>query len=231
MKHKPQLYLFWDSVKIETISEIENSNLFSHPDQVAWHPSKALLSFVYAPQTGWATPGTVPRLGKARKDINYEALFAFFLVLRALGLLSYWGRWKVGYFQKAAGQANPSVLCKNLSLHVPGPLLHPAAQMCLQALGRNLCPGPLHSFVRSSFSSVLCKYWVLLVCQRSASYSGGNKTWHLLLAGTLQLMSPRPPWPAVSADDSAPPSGRQDVGREWGAAEGSLYFSFCLFIF
>lgn len=90
----------------------------------------------------------MPRLGEDREEINCEALVAS-LVLRALGLLSYQGSEKVGYFQKAAGQANPSALemlhscqscrvfihpgdrlCKSLSLHILGPLLDQSPQMC-----------------------------------------------------------------------------------------------------
>lgn len=181
----------------------EKPNLSSHPGPVAWGPLNALVSslFVVLRLAGlcqglsWYPGGVMPE-----RKMTYDAPFVF-LLPRALGLLSYWGRWRSGlspkssWADKALQVRDPAFLPKlqgDLSILLtlwPGFV---RALFCTDWITvytgvpskglqvARLQPLPKESaFIRSFIhSSIICKYWVLPVSQPCAKCSRGNKTWH-----------------------------------------------------
>lgn len=65
----------------------------------------------------------------------------------------------------------------------------------------------IHSFIHSS---MICKYWVILVCQPCAKCSGGTTTWHGLFSRNLQSISGST---VMRTEDSAQPLGKGNLGR------------------
>lgn len=258
MKQKSSLHLFWDSVRIEAALGIEKPNLSSHPGPVAWDPSNALVSsllMVLRPAglcqgLSWYPGGVMPE-----RKTTHDTPFVF-LLPRALGLLSYWGRWRSGlspkssWADKALRVRGPAFLTKlqgDFSLLLtlwPGFV---RALFCTDWI--TVCTGvpskglqvarlqPLpkesafiHSFICSFVYSFIHQSFVNIERFRCLSHvlsaQGETKLDVGLPSRNLQSMSCRTRWWELMVPLSLLEKGTRTGG--WGRGWGSFYFSPCL---
>lgn len=233
----------------------EKPNLSSHPGPVAWGPLNALVSslFVVLRLAGlcqglsWYPGGVMPE-----RKMTYDAPFVF-LLPRALGLLSYWGRWRSGlspkssWADKALQVREPAFLPKlqgDLSILLtlwPGFV---RALFCTDWITvytgvpskglqvARLQPLPkesafIHSFIHSFVYSFIHQSFVNIECFQCLSHvlsaQGETKLDMALPSRNLQSMSRRTLWWELMILLSLLEKGTRAGG--WGWGWGSFYFS------